>query len=297
LINLFSQLLGKGVFMRILCFILCLCLPQVAFAKKVKVSSISWGGATSPNSLTPADDGNIGFNLTTKISFDAGWTVGKAKLVPYATLYTQGDSLGYVYNSKDKITVGIVLRHKVKRHGNLSFGVKYDYDYRALSGIVYSGFGLTADYGLYRSRKRENGDRVILSGWSNLRYPGSMAPRDRANLIGQGQFTLARERKLGKSKFSAAGFTAFGLYGDTDNNEYNNKVQLDFGIRAKRKIKNTNVTLSVKYRIDHRFKSENTYSGVIVGLSWLTISKPKSGVKVERNKAKGWLRRLIRVDT
>jgi hypothetical protein len=270
-------------------------MPQVAVAKKVKVSSVSWGGATSPNSLAPDDDGNIGFNLTTKISFDAGWTVGKAKLVPYATLYTQGDSVGYHYNTKDKFTAGIALRYKVKDHANLSFGVKYDYDFRALTGVVYSGFGLTADYGLYRVRKQENGDRVILSGWANLRYPGSMAPSDHANLVGQGRFTLARERVIGKSKYSVAGFTSFGLFADTDNNEFNNKAQLDFGVRAKRKIKNTDVTLSVKYRIDKRFKSENTYSGVIVGVSWLTVSQPKSE-RVKRDKKKGWLRKLIGLD-
>ena len=283
--------------MRILFLLLCLSLPQVAQAKKVKVSSISWGRAISPNSLTPADDGNIGFDLTIKISFDAGWTVGKARLVPYATMYTQGDSLGYVNNSKDKVTVGIALHYKIKRHENLSFGVKYDYDYRALSAVIYSGFGLTTDYGLYRSRSQENGDHVILSGWANLRYPGSAAPKDRANLVGQGRFTLARERKLGSSKFKAAGFASFGLFGYTDNNEFNNKVQLDFGLRTERKIKDTNATISVKYRIDHRFKSENTYSGAVAGLSWIIVSKPKLGVKAERNKAKGLLLKLIRLDS
>ena len=279
--------------MRILFVILCLCLPQIAAAKKIKVSSISWGGATSPNSLTPVDDGNIGFNLTTKVSFDAGWAVGQAKLVPYVTLYTQGDSVGFDYNAKDKITAGIALRYKVMRHGNLSFGVKYDYDYRPITGIVYSGFGLTSDFGFYRVRKQENGDRVILSGWANLRYPGSASSEDRSNLIGQGQFTLARERKIGKSKYSAAGFTSFGLVGDSDNNEYNNKFQLDFGLRAKRKIKNTDVTLSVKYRIDHRFKSEETYRGVIVGLSWLTIGNSKPSQKTKQKNSKGWLGKLI----
>ena len=281
--------------MRILFVILCLCLPEIAVAKKVKVSSISWGDAAAPNSLAPADDGNIGFNLTTKISLDGGWKVGKAKFVPYVTLYTQGDSVGYHYNTKDKATVGVALRYKIKRHGNLSFGVKYDYDFRALTGVVYSGFGLTSDFDYYRTRKQENGDRVILYGWANLRYPGSMAPKDRANLIGQGRFTLARERQIGKSKYTAAGFTAFGLFGDSDNNEFNNKVQLDFGVRAKRKVKNTDVTVSVKYRIDHRFKSEETYRGVIVGLSWLTIGKPKSGPKPKRDKEKGWLGRLINI--
>ncbi len=146
------------------------------------------------------------------------------------------------------------------------------------------------------ARARKNGDRVILSGWANLRYPGSMAPAEKNNLVGQGQFILARERQLGKSKFTAGGFFAFGLFGDTENNEFNNKAQLDFGIKTKRKFKNTDITFSVKYRIDHRFKSENTYSGVIVGLSWLTIGKPKSGVKKERSKPKGWLRKLIRID-
>jgi hypothetical protein len=280
--------------MRILLVFLCLCLPQIAEAKKVKVSSISWGGASSPNSLAPIDDGNIGFNLTTKISFDAGWKIGKAKLVPYATMYTQGDSVGYDYNAKDKITVGIAARFKVKKHANLSFGVKYDYDFRALLGIVYSGFGLTSDYGLYRARKQKNDDRVILSGWANLRYPGSMSPKDSSNLIGQGQFTLARERQLGESKFRVGAFTALGLYADSGNNEYNNKTQLDFGLRMKRKVKNTDVTLSVKYRIDHRFKSENTYSGIILGVSWLTIGKPKSQAEKDRQKGKGWLGKLIR---
>jgi hypothetical protein len=281
--------------MRILFLILCLCLPQVAAAEKVNVSSISWGGATSPNSLAPIDDGNIGFDLTTKIIFDAGWTVGRARLVPYVALYTQGDTVGYDYNSKDKFTAGIALNYKIKKHANLSFGVKYDYDFRALTGVVYSGFGLTTDYGLYRARAQKNGDRVILSGWANLRYPGSMSPRDRANLVGQGRFTMARERKIGESKFTVAGFTAVGLFADSDNNEYNNKAQLDFGLRAKRKVKNTDITVSVKYRIDQRFKSEETYSGIILGVSWLTVSKPKSE-KVKRDKEKGWLRKLIRFD-
>jgi hypothetical protein len=265
--------------------------------KKVKISSISWGGASSPNSLTPIDDGNIGFNLTTKISFDAGWTVGKARLVPYVTMYTQGDSVGFDYNTKDKATVGIALHYKIKNHANLSFGVKYDYDYRALSGVVYSGFGLTSDYGLYRSRKQKNGDRMILSGWANLRYPGSMAPQDQSNLIGQGQFTLARERKLGETKFSVGGFAALGIFSDSANNEYNNKVQLDFGLRTSRKIKNTDVTLSVKYRIDHRFKSEETHAGIILDVSWLTIGKSKSDAEEGSKKDRGWLGKLIRGGT
>jgi hypothetical protein len=68
---------------------------------------------------------------------------------------------------------------------------------------------------------------------------------------------------------------------------------LDFGVRASRKIKNTDISLSVKYRIDHRFKSDNTYSGVILGVSWLTKSQPKP--KLEKPRAKGgWLGKLIR---
>ncbi len=141
--------------MRILLLLLCLSLPQVAQAKKLKVSTISWGGIKSPNSLTPSDVGNIGFDLTTKISLDAGWTLGRAKLVPYVTMYTQGDSLGYVYNSKDKITVGVALKYKVKHHANVSFGMKYDYDFRALTGLAYYGVGLTSDYGLYRARAQK----------------------------------------------------------------------------------------------------------------------------------------------
>jgi hypothetical protein len=279
--------------MRILCVILCLCLPQIAVAKKVKVSSISWGGASSPNSLAPIDDGNIGFDLTTKVSFDAGWKIGKARFVPYVTLVTQGDTLGYYYNSKDIVVVGAELNYAIKRHANLSLGAKFEYDYRALTGFAYYGFGLTADYGLYRDRAQKNGDRVILSGWSNLRFPSSMEPKDRDNFVGQGQFTLARQRQLGASKYTAAGFATVGLFADTQNNEFNNKAQLDFGVRASRKIKNTDITLSVKYRIDHRFKSENTYSGVILGVSWLTKSQPKAKSKKPRTKG-GWLGKLIR---
>jgi hypothetical protein len=291
------QSLAKGVIVRFLLTIICLCFPQFAAAKAPNVKLISWGGVYYPNSLTPSDEGNASLDLTSKISLDFDWTMGKGKLIPYVTLYTQRDSLGYVYNSKDKITAGIALNYKVKRHANVSFGVKYAYDYRQLAGYGYSGVGLTADYGLYRSWPKENGQRVVLAGWANLRYPGSVAPADKDNIIGQGRFTLSRERPLGHTKFKGAGFTALGLFKDTDYNDFNNKVQLDFGLQLKRKFKNTDLTLSAKYRIDHRFKTEKTYSGVIVGLSWLTISKPRSGVNKPRNKAKGWLRKLIRIDT
>ena len=287
----------QGVFMRVLLSILCLFLPQIAAAKPPQINAISWGGLNYPNSLTPSDKGNAGFDLTSKISVDFNWLIGKGKLIPYLTLYTQRDTLGYVYNTKEKSTLGIALNYKINRSANLSFGVSYAYDYRALVGVGYSGFGLTADYGLYRTWPLKNEQQVILSGWANLRYPGSVSPSDKDNIIGQGRLTLAREHPLWDTKFKGAGFVALGLFKDKEYNDFNNKVQLDFGLQLKRKIKNTNLTLSAKYRIDRRFKSAETYSGVVVGLSWLIIGKPSTGVKKSRNKAKGWLRKLIRIDT
>lgn len=283
--------------MRILLVLLLLCVPHFVVAKTPVVKLVSWGSVNYPNSLTASDEGNASLDLTSKMSFDFGWSMGRGKVIPYVTLFTQRDSLGYVYNSKDKITLGVALNYKIKRHANVSFGIKYAYDYRQLAGLAYSGVGLTADYGLYRSWPKENGQRVILAGWANLRYPGSVAPSDENNIIGQGRFTLSRERPLGETKFKGAAFTALGLFKDKDYNDFNNKVQLDFGLQLKRKIKNTDFTLFAKYRIDHRFKTDRTYSGPVIGLSWLTVSKPRSGVSKPRNKAKGWLRRLIRIDT
>jgi|GEM_PF-1904502 len=274
----------------VLIFSLLAC-PTIAMAKKPVGISMSWGGLAYPKSLTPTDDGNAGFDLTTKATLDFGWKLGKGKLIPYLTVYTQRDTAGYTYNAKEKITVGIDWEHKITKHAKLSFGANYAHDYRSLTGDNYAGFGLASNYSLYRSWPKENGARVILSGWANAKYPGSVEPSNRHNLIAQGRFTLAREKQMGDSKFYGAGFTAIGLFKDTDKKEYNNKVQLDFGLRLKRKIKKTNVTVSVKYRLDHRFESEKTYSGVILGLNWFSKNTLKPKDKTAKSKAKNWFRK------
>jgi hypothetical protein len=279
--------------MRLIIVVLLIFSPSLTMAQKVKVSGITYGGLKYPNSLSPSDNGNGGFDLTTKTTFDLGWKLGKAQLLPYFVVYSQADSLGYHYNAKEKLTAGIAVRYNIRRYSQLSFGIKYDYDYRPISGIYYAGLGGTADYSFYRSWHKADTKRVTLAGWANMRYPGSPAPEDKSNLIAQGRFTLAKQAQLRDSKYTGAGFVALGLFSDTIKKDFNNKAQVDFGLSVKRKIRAMDFTLSAKYRIDHRFVSGTTYSGPIIGLSWLQLRLPKEPTKTDRGNGSGWLSKLV----
>lgn len=270
-----------------------LCFPNALLAQKAKVFGMSYGGLKYPNSLSPSDKGNGGFDLTTKTNIDFGWTVGKGKLIPYVTVYSQADSVGYAYNAKEKITAGIALNYDIAPHSKLSFGVKYDYDYRPLAGLYYDGLGATVDYSYYRSWPLPDGKRRVLAGWANMRYPGSFEPGDESNVIAQGRLTFGRDARIGKSKYSHGPFVAIGAFADTRKKDFNNKIQFDLGVRLKRKIKDMDFTLSAKYRIDHRHTSGNTYSGVIVGLSWFQPRPHKPPKPQGTRKKPNWLSKIF----
>lgn len=244
-----------------------LCLASSTWAKP-KFSGMTWGNANFPKELSGPEAENIGTDFNVKMQMDLGWQLAQGQIIPFLYYFGQQDTLGFAYNHKQQVALGLEWHRKLGDYHAVSVGGAATYDYRPLTGAQYIVFDLRADYNYWRTWQRERGRR-ILSGWAQLRYPGSADPWDLKNLLIKGQARLTQEWPLGKKqKYHAGVFGALGAGTDTKGHPYNNKIQMDFGAQIKTKVKKLEVTLAARYRMEHRWLDGVTDTGPLLTLSW-----------------------------
>lgn len=235
-----------------------------------------WGNFTIPSSVLKSDTNNAKFEAYAKPNIRL-WRLGrKTKITGYFIVAALSDKLSFDYNNKLKFAVGLELQHKLTKAVRLSFGVKWDNEYRYLSGATYNSMVATADMSIYNSWKpvwlrkgRLSDAKLVLSGWANFRYPGALDPSERHNALLQGSLKLAVVVPIGNSKLKLAPFVSITAKADTKKRPWNNTLEPAFGLALKIPLgKRGALSVGVKSAVQLRYLSGKVESGGLVYLSW-----------------------------
>lgn len=258
---------------------------------KPTLQTMQWGGLKFPNSLSDNDEHNAGYDVTFRIDVDFNKQIGKARLVPFLTLYTQGDSAGYTYNSKQQIGIGVALKYPLYMHSNFDVSAMYKTDYRPLTGVFNKGFLVSLNYNHYRSWDISEHKQKIFSVWASAKFPSGVTQQDKGNILAQGQAKWMWKTRLGQSKYHWGKFAVLGAHWDKNQHEYNNKLQLDLGGMLSRNIRKSDVKFWIKYRFEHRYNSSESLAGPMVGISFF---KKEKGKGIRKRTDKSWLKKVLK---
>lgn len=259
---------------------------------KPLIETISWGGVKFPNSLSVDDAKNVGFDTSLRTEIDHGLRFGNGRIISFVNQFSQADTEKYYYNGKQKIGIGFALIYPVKKYSKLSFEVLYQTDYRYLTTEFSDGILLSLNYGHYREWQKGEDVKLIFSVWANGKYPGSVWDVDRDNVIVQGQAKIARSARIGTSKYNWGPFAVLGVFGDKTGHEFNNKMQLDFGLSLTRKIAKVDMTLWAMYRYERRYESDDIYTAPMIGLSF--FKRQDNREPKEKKSSRNWIEKLLK---
>lgn len=242
-----------------------------AFAAAAQAEQLFYGNLNIPNSITPRDRGNVGLDATYRWNKDTGFTIGKAGMRVYGMVFLQRDSDRNSYNGKSVFSVGAELTRKIGNHTNLSYGMRYDSEYRDISGESFAGLVATADVSYYKRRDLPDGSAVVKTGWSNLRSPGGLDKSNRMNTIWQGRFDWSRvfAKPWIGGRIERFGAVQFGA--DVLGDNANNKFQVHAGLRSRWKLRDrVDVAVSVGVVADNHPVSGLTTIAPTASVGWFT---------------------------
>lgn len=228
------------------------CLANVAAAKPITLFGRSFdksvaicGSFIIPPGPTERAGENAKLEFYLKPSITLHKFSDKTSLVGYSIFALLQDRKRLSFNNKATFILGLEVQHKLSKSVRLSFGAHVKTEYELTTGINRGRAILTADLNLYKTWKPKwiqawlpNGSKMVLSGWSNYRYPGSLHASEKNNGLLQGSFKIAVSRPLGKTKLALAPFVSLKAKADHKGRSFNNIVEPALGIDLKIPFKN-----------------------------------------------------------
>ena len=240
-----------------------------AFALPDGWGVVASGGIVSPLVTSEADEGN----LSAELIFQAArtWEVSdrwSGQLFGVAQI--DRETAGRDFNLTNKGTVGAAVRYGSECCGFFSSGVRYTFEKQVASELVTTGVQFGFDHGVWKKVAGEWSAPRVVSGWSNVRFPGSLGG-EFENWVAQGRYEISqgfepRPLKAAPSLYAGLGFTL-----DAEGLSYNNKLVLDMGARFSWKIEETSVSLDIRAMRDRRFLSDEQYIGRQIRLGFRRV--------------------------
>ncbi|MCP5087351.1 MAG: hypothetical protein GY952_11175 [Rhodobacteraceae bacterium] len=256
--------------------IFCASAPDAGPFSGVEKSTLVWGSFLAPNSVRSGDSQNAKFEVYAKTSFPLLTINEKTSVQAYSLFALVRDSQKLDFNSKIKAAIGLELRHQLSKAVRLSFGAKLDNEHRIYSSTTYSAPVATADLSVYKSWKpawlshlSEGKARLVLSGWSNIRYPAALEPAEHDNVLLQGAFKAAIVFPMTGTKLKLAPFLSASFKKDGKGRAWNNYVEPALGLDLKIPIgERGELVMGAKTLQQYRFGTGETQSGAIGYVSW-----------------------------
>jgi hypothetical protein len=248
--------------------LLSLCCPQTALADDIRLfgrdfpkTVAVYGSFFIPPGVSERARDNAKFELYIKPSITLRKLTQKSDLVAYTIFGLLKDRAGFSYNNKVTFALGLEVRHKLSRAVSLAFGGKWETGYELSSGVRRSGFVLTADASLWKTWQPDwlqtrlpQGSKIILSGWANYRFPGSLDKSESNNGLLQGAVKFALSVPYRTTKLSLAPYFSFTAKADHAGRSYNNILEPALGLELSIPIKGGgSVAVGVKssHQISH----------------------------------------------
>ncbi|MCP5075507.1 MAG: hypothetical protein GY947_19725 [Rhodobacteraceae bacterium] len=244
--------------------------------KDIEKTTLMWGSFLAPSSVRSDDSENAKFEIYAKTSFAILSFGNKSTVQAYSIFAAIRDSQELDFNSKVKAGFGLELRHQLSKAVRLSFGARWDSEYRIYSGTTYNAPVATADVSLYKSwkpqwlRKRvSKKGELVLSGWSNIRYPAALEPAERSNILLQGAFKAAVVFPLAGTRMKVAPFVSTSFKKDSQGRPWNNYIEPAIGLDLKIPVgRRGELVAGVKTLQQSRFVSGEVQFGTLGYLSW-----------------------------
>jgi hypothetical protein len=239
-------------------------------------TTLVWGSFRDRASLQPGDQRNLKFEIFAKHSQEMIKTGPRGGLWLYGQFAVVKDSAGFDYNNKGQAGLGFEIKFPIGAFAKLSFGTRLGTEQSQYSGQFYSAPVATVDFSLYRRWTFKHfglagpeGSALILSGWSKLRYPGSLDPFERKNLLAQGAYKLSLAIPLRKNKLAISPFASVGFTADTKGRSWNNKLEPAVGLAVNLPLgPHGELALGAKFGEEYRFRASTRRRGSTLYVSW-----------------------------
>ncbi|MBL4751328.1 MAG: hypothetical protein JKX71_12235 [Amylibacter sp.] len=245
-----------------------------AGAKFPKPRYVTGGSIKFPYSLQPGDQGNTYFETFFKASLPV-WKANKSELSFFIRGFYSRDSLELTFNNRSKISIGMTYSIKLHKTFSVSASIKYDHDFRFLTGKKKSGFRGNISYFYYNSRWRNKPgghkgwfrQKTWARAWGVFTFPESLDKGDR-NLAFITGLEAAAAYVRPKGKLQYVPFAELTIAFDVKKKTFNNKIIPAIGFKFRRPVKGGEFSLGIKYAIDRRWIKGTTEYGMVVFGGW-----------------------------
>ena len=259
------------------------CLAYGAAAKPIKLFGRSFDKSVAiygtffvPPGPTESAGENAKLEFYLKPSITLHKYSDKTSLVGYSIFAVLQDRKGLSFNNKVTFLLGLEVQHKLSKSVRLSFGAQVKTEYELTTGINRGRAILTADLNLYNTwepkwvtARLANGSKVVLSGWANYRYPGSLHSSEKNNGLLQGSIKFAVSSPLGTSKLALAPYVSLKAKADHKGRSFNNIVEPAVGVDLKIPFKNGgDISVGAKSVYQWRHASGTSETAILGYVSW-----------------------------
>jgi hypothetical protein len=250
--------------------------PFRLFGRTYDKSVAVYGSLIVPPGPTENAGENAKLELYLKPSITLRKYSQKTSLVGYSIFALIQDSESFDYNNKITFLVGIEVQHKLTKAVRLAFGAQAKAEHEFSTGTNRSRAIVTADLNLYHTWKPDwvqkrlpSGSRIVLSGWANYRYPGSLHTSEKDNGLLQGSFKLAASMPLRQSKLSLAPFVSIKANADHKGRAFNNILEPALGIDLKIPFKDGgDISVGAKSVYQWRHSKGTSETAILGYVSW-----------------------------
>lgn len=239
-----------------------------------KIKIVTGGTLNFPHSLQSGDKNNVYFESFYKASIPV-IKVRNTKISLFLRGFYSKDSQLLSFNNKSKLSVSLSFQRKLHKTFTLTGTVKYDHDYRPLTGQVKSGIRANISYFFYKSwwwNKPENHtgwfrQKAWTQAWGVFTYPDSLE-KGNTNLAFSTGLEAAVAFVRPKFKMQYVPFLQLNFARDSYKLSFNNKIIPAVGFKFRYPVKSGEFTLGVKYSVDRRWIAGTTNYGAIAFGGW-----------------------------
>ncbi|WP_069298542.1 hypothetical protein [Neptunicoccus sediminis] len=248
--------------------------PFRLFNRSFDYSVEVYGSFNAPSDLAEIYQNNAKFELYVKPSLTLFKLSKNTTFVSYATFALIKDSYGFDYNNKYTFALGSEIRIRPNDTVKLAFGGKWKMEQEFATGMMRSAFVWTADASLYKTWQPrwlpgQSNSELVLSGWANLRHPGSLHLSERKNGQLQAFAKLAVAMPFRATRLKIAPFLSLLAKIDQKGRDFNNRLEPALGVELEIPvIGDGSVAIGAKTARQNRFATRTSSGGTSVYVKW-----------------------------
>ncbi len=246
------------------------------FGRSFDKSLAIYGSFTVPPDPTERARDNAKFELYVKPSITLHKFSDTTALVGYSTLAIIGNAEGHDYDNKVTFLVGAEIQHRLSPAVRLSFGAHLKSELEFATRVTRTRAVLAADLNLYKTSEPKwiktrlrDGSRLVLSGWANYRYPGSLHATEKHNGLLQGSLKLAVSVPFKDTRMAIAPFMSIKAKADHKGRAFNNVLEPAIGIDLKIPFRQSGeIAVGTKAVYQWRHATGTSASGILGYVKW-----------------------------